>query len=138
MIRYKTITNAPMTMEGPLRKTPLTATQQAELEAQMRRLSIADLLHQREDLKARRRRIFQALLKMRAMAPMPMLIVPKGSTRPEEWTVMPPEETLEETKARNLLADLTVELRRVLLQLAKISQLTEMETARMVQREMSL
>ncbi len=138
MIRYKTITNAPMTMEGPLRKTPLTATQQAELEAQMRRLSIADLLHQREDLKARRRRIFQALLKMRAMAPMPMLIVPKGSTRPEEWTVMPPEETLEETKARNLLADLTVELQRVLLQLAKISQLTEMETARMVQREMSL
>ncbi|MQB43374.1 hypothetical protein DXT94_15730 [Rhizobium sp. ICMP 5592] len=110
-----------------------------EHEAQMHpALRLTALQTRRSHLKARRQRIFHALLKMREVAPMPTLIVPKGSTRPEDWTVLPPEETPEETKARSLLADLTVELRRVLLQLAEISQMSELETARMVNREMSL
>jgi hypothetical protein len=158
MIRYKTMTITPLTLEASLRETPMTASQQADLEAQMRR-SASDMLtaltymmlgirppassralleFQREDLKARRRKVFQSLVTLRATRPMATLIVPKGSTRPEEWTLQPPEETAEETRARNLLADLTVELRRVLLQLADLQGMTDPQRAQMLQREMAL
>jgi hypothetical protein len=158
MISYKDMTITTRKLEATLQETPLTAAQQAELEAQMRRTardmqdSLAYLMlavrppapnrahleFQREDLKARRRKIFQSLVTLRANSPMATLIVPKGSTRPEEWTLQPPEETAEETRARNLLADLTVELRRTLLRLADLQGMTDPQRAQMLREEMAL
>ncbi|MBB3386002.1 MULTISPECIES: hypothetical protein [unclassified Rhizobium] len=98
----------------------------------------AQLMQSAYDLKHRRQQVYRALLELIQVRPMPTLIVPKDATSPKDWIIQPPQETPEETKARSMLADLTVQLRRVLLQLADLQGMPEAERLQMLQREMML
>jgi hypothetical protein len=158
MDRFTTVTITTSAMEASISETPLTTRQQMALDAELRYRasdmqdslaymmlgirppapSRAQLLLQRDNLKDRRQRVYQALLTLAQLNNMPTLIIPKGSSNPEDWTILPAEETPEETKARSQLADLTVELRKVLVQLAELQGMNPTETAMMLQREMAL
>jgi len=159
MERMTTVRISTSMLEPELPELALTAEQQLKVQEHMTRMasdmrdamayamlgmmlprapSRADLERTREKLRERRQVAYRALIRLMQIKKMPTLIIPKDATSPEEWTLQPPQETPEETKARSMLADLTVQLRRVLLQLADLTGMPEPERAQMLQREMML
>lgn len=159
MERVTTVRISTSILEGELPELEVLAKQTAEMQAEMTRMSRdlqdamayamlgmirppaptrAQLMQSRDDLKHRRQQVYRALLELIQVRPMPTLIIPKDATSPKDWIIQPPQETPEETKARSMLADLTAQLRRVLLQLADLQGMPEPERLLMLQREMAL